>query len=72
MKIFIKVKSNSKKEKIEKTNETNYLILTKKPPSEGKANRAVIKILAKYFRIPQINIKIISGKFSKRKIVKIS
>ena len=71
MKIFISVKSNAKTEKIEKINETNFKIWVKETPTEGKANRAVIKALADYFNIAPARVSVISGHQSKKKIVEI-
>ena len=39
------------------------------PPVEGKANQALVKLLADKFRIPSSNIEIISGKKGRNKVV---
>jgi uncharacterized protein (TIGR00251 family) len=39
------------------------------PPLEGKANRELIKIIAKTFRIPQGSIEILQGKSGREKVV---
>ena len=41
------------------------------PAREGKANRAVMEILAEHFSVPRLSIKIIRGESSKRKLVEI-
>jgi hypothetical protein len=70
MKIFIKVKPQSKKEKIEKVADNNFIIFIKEQPVNNKANLAIIKLLSEYFKTS--NIKIISGFRSKNKIIKIN
>jgi uncharacterized protein (TIGR00251 family) len=70
MKIVVTVKPGSSKEKVEKK-EDGYLVHVKEPPVEGKANRAVIKLLAKFLGISSEGIKILSGKKSKRKLIEI-
>ena len=70
MKVIIKVKPNSHQEKIEKT-EKGYLVYIKEPPVENKANQAVIKVLANYFKIPKSQISILSGLKSKQKVIEI-
>jgi uncharacterized protein (TIGR00251 family) len=70
MKIVVNVKPGSSKEKIEK-NEEGFLVYVKEPPVEGKANRAVIKLLAKSLGVSREGIKILSGKKSKRKLIEI-
>lgn len=71
MKIFVKVKPNAKKEAIEKINETHFAAAVKEPPKEGKANKAIIKALAKFLGIAPSRLKIISGGLSKQKIFEI-
>jgi len=41
------------------------------PPVEGAANRELIKLLAKSFKLPQNAVEIISGANAKSKIVRI-
>jgi len=43
-----------------------------KPPVEGEANKALIRLLSEYYSIPKYNIRIISGETGKNKIVEIS
>jgi len=71
MKIFVKVKSRAKQEKIEKIDDTNFKVWVKEPPEKGRANRAVLEILADYFDTSQSNIKIISGNTSRTKIIEV-
>ena len=40
-------------------------------PEKGKANAEIIRKLAKYFKVPQSCIKIITGLTSKKKIIEI-
>ncbi|MFI5205541.1 MAG: DUF167 domain-containing protein, partial [Candidatus Paceibacterales bacterium] len=42
MKIIVKVKPGAKEDKIEKIDESTYIIYVKAPPIEGKANAAVL------------------------------
>lgn len=71
MKIFVRAKPNAKEEKIKKMDETHFKVSVKEPPLKGKANRAIIKALADYFKIRFSQIKIISGGASKNKILKL-
>lgn len=41
------------------------------PPVEGAANRELIRLLAKTFKLPQNAIEIVSGSGSRKKIVRI-
>jgi len=71
MKIMVKVKPNSKQEKVEKLSETEYVVHVKAPAKEGKANYAVIQLLSEHFRTPKSNISIIKGHKSRNKIIDI-
>jgi hypothetical protein len=71
MKIFIQVKTNKKENKVEKIDENNYQVFVKAPAKEGKANAAVIKILAQHFGVAKSKITIKSGLKSKQKIIQI-
>ena len=71
MKIFAKVKPNSKKEEVERIDVNHFEIRVKAMPQEGKANMAVINALAKSLDIPKSRLKIVSGEKSKQKILEI-
>lgn len=71
MRIFVKVKPNAKVERVEKIDEIHFVVSVKAPPVEGKANDALIKLLADYFNIPKGNIKIVSGLSSRSKVIEI-
>ncbi len=70
MKIKVKVTANARVEEVNK-GEDGYSVRVKAPAKEGKANRAVIKALAEYFKVPQSSIRIVSGIGGKNKIVEI-
>ena len=44
------------------------VVRVKEPPTRGKANKAVVKVLSRYFNA---NVRIVSGTKSRRKIVAI-
>jgi len=70
-KISIKVKTNSKTEKIEKIDANSFIIWTKEPAKENKANKAVIKMLSKFLKIHPSQIILLRGKHFKEKIFSI-
>ena len=70
MKIFIKAKTKMKEEKVEKIDKNHFMVWTKKPPDIGKANKAILNVLAKKLKIPVSNLEIISGFTSSNKIIK--
>ncbi len=66
--ITVKVIPNSKQEKI--TEENSIIkVHVKKPAIEGKANGALIKALAEFYKTKKSSIRIIKGQFSREKII---
>jgi len=70
VKIQVKVKANSKTEEVNQVGD-NFIVKVKEPPKEGRANQAVIKLLAEHFELPQSQVRILSGFRSKNKIVEV-
>ena len=70
MKISVRVKPNMKEEKVERVDDV-FTVYVKEPAKEGKANRAVVELISKYFKIPKSKIVILSGMKSKQKIIEI-
>lgn len=72
MRITVHAKPGAREEKIEKMGENRYKIWVKEPAEKNKANLASVKILAKYFQVPESSIKLLGGAKSKRKVFEIS
>ena len=74
MKIFIKASPGAKYERIEKIDslgKDHYSVWVKEPPVKGKANQAIINVLAEYFKIAPSRVKIVSGYASRQKTIEI-
>lgn len=71
MKIFVRAKPNSKFVKVEKISDTEFRVAVCEPPKGGKANEAIIRVLAEYFRVPKSQVIIKTGQGSRNKIVEI-
>ena len=70
MKIQVKVKPNSKTEEVSHE-EGSFVVKVKEPPREGKANQAVIKLLAAHFSVPRSQVRILSGFKSRNKVIEV-
>ena len=70
MRISVKVFPNSKTEEVVKEGD-RFLVRVKEPAKEGKANRAVIKLLAEHFGVSQRQVAISSGFGSRNKVIEI-
>jgi uncharacterized protein (TIGR00251 family) len=71
MKLSVKVKPNAKKESVRQLPDGSYLVSLKAPASEGKANQALLKLLAKHFGTAPSCITIVSGASSRTKRVEV-
>ncbi len=71
MKIQVKVKPSSKTEELSQEGDS-FIIKVKEPPKEGKANQAVIKLLAEHFGVSQSQVRILSGFRSSNKVIEVA
>ncbi|MBE0430872.1 MAG: DUF167 domain-containing protein [Dehalococcoidia bacterium] len=71
MKVRIRVRPNSRTEEVTREGD-GFMVNVKEPPHEGRANRAVIKLLAGHFGVPQSRVTILSGLRSRDKVVEIT
>ena len=71
MKIFVKAKPNAREEEVLKVDENHFVVAVKEPPVGGKANEAIVRALAEYFKIPKSQVRITSGHTSRQKVVEI-
>jgi uncharacterized protein YggU (UPF0235/DUF167 family) len=83
MRIIVKAKANAKIEMMERVGQptldfsggrpeiVEYKVSIKEPPVAGKANDAIIKVLAKYFDVAPSLVRLVSGASAKRKVFEI-
>ena len=71
MKIQVKVKPNSKQQKIEQSADGTWIIRLKSQPVNGKANQELINLLAKHFQVSKKQITIKTGLSAKSKLIEI-
>jgi len=70
MKIRVKVKPNSRTEELSHEGDS-FTVKVKEPAKEGRANQAVIKLLAEHFSVPKSQVRILSGFRSRNKVIEI-
>ena len=71
MRIFVKVKPGAKRNFVEKLDKEHYAVSVREIPEKGKANKEVMRLLSRYFDIPQKSISIKRGVKSSRKVVEV-
>ena len=72
MRIYVRVTPRAGKNEVLKISDGEYKVKVTAVPEKGKANVAVIKLLADYFGVPKSSISIIGGKSTKTKIIDIA
>lgn len=72
MKISVKVKTRARETKVEKLPDNSFLVLVSEAPVKGRANQAVVRVLAQYLKIAPSRLRILSGGKAKQKVVEIS
>jgi uncharacterized protein (TIGR00251 family) len=71
MRLIVKVTPKAKLNKIVRADKQTYHIYTTAPPDKGKANQAIVKLLAKHLNLPKSSLTIIKGQTSRQKIIQI-
>jgi len=71
MKIRVKVKPNSRTEEVSQEGDS-FIVKVREPPKEGKANQAVIRLLAEHFGVPKSQVRILSGFRSRTKVIEVA
>ena len=70
--ISVKVITNTSREKVEMINERSYRVWVKSRPIEGEANKAVVKLLSDFLKLPKNVFRIAVGKRSSDKVIEIA
>lgn len=72
MRIYVSVKPNSGPDRIEKLDDVHYKAWVSAPAKQGKANDAIIAVLAEYFNVSKSRVSIHFGKTGRDKIIDIT
>lgn len=69
--ISVTVKPSSKSPSVTQLTESEFRVAVREPAQDGKANRALIELLADHFRIAKSAIKIVHGLHSRHKLIEV-
>lgn len=69
MYIRVNVKSGARQNLVTKINALEYRVNVKERAINGKANKVVIRVLAKYFNVPKTNVQITKGTLCSFKVI---
>ena len=71
MLIHVKIKPDSKENKIVQKNETSFIVSVKEPNEDNRANKKMIEMMAEKFGIIKSKVKIVTGHHHPSKILEI-
>ena len=71
LRIWVKVKASARKEGVTQLTGANYQVSVSAPREKGKANQAVIALLAEHFSLPKSKVAILRGHSASTKLVQI-
>ena len=69
--MWIIVNPQARKAEVRQNTEGDCVVSVRAPAREGKANQALIELLASHFHVPKSSVRIIRGPTGKRKLVQI-
>ena len=71
-KLLVKVKPNARENSIRQFEDGTWIAEVKAPPKDGKANRALIKVIAKQFNVTKSQVSIKRGKSGRTKLIQLN
>ena len=71
-KLLVKVKPNARENSIRQFQDGTWIAEVKAPPKDGKANRALIKVIAKQFNVTKSQVSIKRGKSGRTKLIQLN
>jgi uncharacterized protein len=70
--VHVQVKPSAKTDAVERLDDGKLRVSVKATPQEGKANAAVVKLLAKHFGVPQRAVMLKRGASSREKVFEVA
>ena len=71
-KLLVKVKPNARENSLRQFQDGTWIAEVKAPPKDGKANRALIKVIAKQFNVTKSQVSIRRGKSGRTKLIQLN
>ena len=71
MRIWVTVKPRSHREEMRRVAEGEWAASVRAPASEGKANAALVELVARHFSVPKSAVRILRGQGGRRKLLEI-
>ncbi len=71
MRVYIKVIPKSSQNKLEKQADGSYKAWVRAVPEKGRANQALVELVAQEWQVAKNQVEVIAGKTSRTKLVEI-
>jgi uncharacterized protein (TIGR00251 family) len=71
LKLTVTVKTQAKKENVTKIRNGELVVSVHAPARDGKANQALVRLLANHFSVAKSDVRILHGHSSRKKLVSI-
>lgn len=72
MRLSVTVVPNARSTRVDRLDAGRLRVAVTAPPREGRANEAVVAVLAEHFGVPRSHVRIIRGAGGRHKIVEIA
>lgn len=71
MRITVQVKPNARQNRVEEIAPGIFRVRVTATPEKGKANEAVLRLLAKYLRVPFSSLSLVRGSKGRKKLIEV-
>jgi uncharacterized protein (TIGR00251 family) len=71
MRLTVRVTPGAKHELVERIDALQLRVVVTEPPREGRANAAVVRVVAQFLDVPPSAVRIIHGLTSRSKVIEI-
>jgi len=72
MRLTVRVTPMAKQRRLEQAADGTWRAMVPEPPEDGRANEAVIELLAEHFDVPKRSLRIVRGHTGRQKVIEIS
>ncbi|MDD5504193.1 MAG: DUF167 domain-containing protein [Candidatus Omnitrophica bacterium] len=72
MKFSVKVQPRASRDEVKQCPGSDYKVYLKAAPVDGKANEALVRVIAGYFKARRSDVRIVSGFNSRKKVIEIN
>jgi len=71
MRLTVRVAPRARQRRLEQAPDGTWRAMVPEPPEDGRANAALVALLAEHFNVPKRALRIVHGYTSRQKIVEI-